>query len=75
MQYPPTVTPVQGWQDGGGVCFNGKTAGQFAPVIAVAGYETLVLSSSSPADATFSFEQNWLSGGRFSIEIRPAVQR
>jgi hypoxanthine-DNA glycosylase len=39
------------------VCFNGKTAGRFAPVIAMAGYETLVLPSSSPANATFSFEQ------------------
>jgi hypoxanthine-DNA glycosylase len=31
------------------VCFNGKTAGRFAPVFADAGYETLVLPSSSPA--------------------------
>jgi hypoxanthine-DNA glycosylase len=31
------------------VCFNGKTAGRFAPVFAEAGYETLVLPSSSPA--------------------------
>ncbi|MBN3757824.1 DNA-deoxyinosine glycosylase [Paraburkholderia sp. Tr-20389] len=45
------------------VCFNGKTAGRFAPVIAAAGYETLVLPSSSPANATLSFEQKlgvWL---------------
>lgn len=39
------------------VCFNGKTAGRFAPVIAAAGYDTLVLPSSSPANATFSFDQ------------------
>ena len=39
------------------VCFNGKTAGRFATVIAAAGYETIVLPSSSPANATFSFEQ------------------
>jgi TDG/mug DNA glycosylase family protein len=39
------------------VCFNGKTAGRFAPVIAAAGYTTLVLPSSSPAHATLSFEQ------------------
>jgi len=39
------------------VCFNGKTTGRFAPVIAVAGYETLVLPSSSPANATFSSER------------------
>lgn len=39
------------------VCFNGKTAGRFAPVIAAAGYDTLVLPSSSPANATLSFDQ------------------
>ncbi|WP_109478498.1 DNA-deoxyinosine glycosylase [Paraburkholderia sp. C35] len=38
-------------------CFNGKTAGRFAPVIAEAGYTTLVLPSSSPANAMLSFEQ------------------
>lgn len=31
------------------VCFNGKTAGRFEPVFRDAGYETLVLPSSSPA--------------------------
>ncbi len=31
------------------VCFNGKTAGRFESVFAAAGYETLVLPSSSPA--------------------------
>jgi hypoxanthine-DNA glycosylase len=39
------------------VCFNGKTAGRFAPVIAAAGYTTLVLPSSSPANAMLSFDQ------------------
>ena len=39
------------------VCFNGKTAGRFAPIIAAAGYETLVLPSSSPANAMLSFDQ------------------
>jgi hypoxanthine-DNA glycosylase len=39
------------------VCFNGKTAGRFAQVIGAAGYETLVLPSSSPANAMLSFEQ------------------
>jgi TDG/mug DNA glycosylase family protein len=39
------------------VCFNGKTSGRFAPVIAAAGYDTLVLPSSSPANATLSFEK------------------
>ncbi len=37
------------------VCFNGKTAGRFAPVFAEAGFETLVLPSSSPA-YTLGFE-------------------
>lgn len=42
------------------VCFNGKTAGRFAPVIAAAGYKTLVLPSSSPANAMLSFDQKLL---------------
>ena len=42
------------------VCFNGKTAGRFASVIAEAGYQTLVLPSSSPANAMLSFEQKLL---------------
>ncbi|MGH8779024.1 DNA-deoxyinosine glycosylase [Paraburkholderia sp.] len=43
------------------VCFNGKTAGRFATVIGAAGYETLVLPSSSPANAMLSFEQKLLA--------------
>lgn len=39
------------------VCFNGKTSGKFAPRFAEAGFETLVLPSSSPANMQFSFEQ------------------
>ncbi|MGS0895576.1 DNA-deoxyinosine glycosylase [Burkholderia stagnalis] len=39
------------------VCFNGKTAGRFADVIGAAGYETLVLPSSSPANAMLSFDR------------------
>jgi hypoxanthine-DNA glycosylase len=39
------------------ICFNGKTAGRFAPVIGAAGYATLVLPSSSPANAMLSFDQ------------------
>ena len=38
-------------------CFNGKTAGRFADVIGEAGCTTLVLPSSSPANAMLSFEQ------------------
>ncbi|KND55174.1 G:T/U mismatch-specific uracil/thymine DNA-glycosylase [Candidatus Paraburkholderia kirkii] len=39
------------------VCFNGKTSGRFAPVIAAAGYATLLLPSSSAANAILSFDQ------------------
>jgi hypoxanthine-DNA glycosylase len=39
------------------LCFNGKTSGRFEPVIRAAGFETLVLPSSSPANAVLSFEQ------------------
>ncbi|MFC0397527.1 DNA-deoxyinosine glycosylase [Paraburkholderia rhizosphaerae] len=46
------------------VCFNGKTAARFEPVIAAAGYQTLVLPSSSPAHAALSFEQKLLSWRR-----------
>lgn len=37
--------------------FNGKTAGKAAPVFEAAGYRTLVLPSSSPANAQQSFSQ------------------
>lgn len=39
------------------VCFNGKTSGRQAPLFAEAGFETLVLPSSSPAYAAMRFEQ------------------
>lgn len=39
------------------VCFNGKTSGKFAAQFAEAGFDTLVLPSSSPANAQRSFEQ------------------
>ncbi|AOJ10888.1 DNA-deoxyinosine glycosylase [Burkholderia mayonis] len=39
------------------VCFNGKTAGRFESTIRAAGFDTLVLPSSSPANAMLSFEQ------------------
>lgn len=44
------------------ICFNGKTAGKAAPMFAEAGFTTLVLPSSSPANAQLSFEdklQHW----------------
>ncbi len=39
------------------IAFNGKTSGRFAPLFAEAGFDTLVLPSSSPANAQLSFEQ------------------
>ena len=39
------------------VCFNGKTSGKYAVRFADAGFETLVLPSSSPANMQLSFEQ------------------
>lgn len=38
------------------VCFNGKTSGKSAPRFSMAGFETLVLPSSSPANAQMSFD-------------------
>ncbi len=39
------------------VCFNGKTSGKQEAVFAEAGFDTLVLPSSSPAYAMMTFEQ------------------
>jgi double-stranded uracil-DNA glycosylase len=39
------------------ICFNGKTSGRFEPLFQEAGFDTLVLPSSSPANAQMSFEQ------------------
>lgn len=39
------------------ICFNGQTAGRFAPQLAALGYETLVLPSTSPANASWSLER------------------
>ncbi|SNS68027.1 G/U mismatch-specific uracil-DNA glycosylase [Noviherbaspirillum humi] len=39
------------------VCFNGKTSGKFEPQFQAAGFDTLVLPSSSPANMQLSFEQ------------------
>lgn len=39
------------------IIFNGKTAGKYAPYFAQVGFSTLVLPSSSPANAQLSFEQ------------------
>ncbi len=39
------------------IAFNGKTSGRFAPQFDAAGYRTLVLPSSSPANAQLSFDE------------------
>lgn len=39
------------------VCFNGKTSGKFAASFAAAGFETMILPSSSPANAQLSFDE------------------
>jgi hypoxanthine-DNA glycosylase len=39
------------------VCFNGQTAGKFAPRLAALGLETIVLPSTSPANAGWSFDR------------------
>jgi hypoxanthine-DNA glycosylase len=39
------------------ICFNGNTAGRYARVMAQAGYDTLVLPSSSAANARLSFDE------------------
>ncbi len=38
------------------ICFNGQTPGKFAPVVAALGYETRILPSTSPANASWNFE-------------------
>ncbi|KAF3999598.1 DNA-deoxyinosine glycosylase [Glaciimonas immobilis] len=39
------------------ICFNGKTSGKFAGQFEAAGFETLILPSSSPANAQSTFVQ------------------
>lgn len=39
------------------IAFNGKTAGKAAPAFDAAGYQTIVLPSSSPANAQLTFAQ------------------
>lgn len=51
------------------VCFNGQSAGRFAPQVAALGFETLILPSTSPANATWSFERK-LSAWREGINFR-----
>lgn len=47
------------------ICFNGQAAGKFAPQLEAMGFETLILPSTSPANATWSFERKlaaWREG-------------
>jgi len=50
------------------VCFNGQTAGRFVDTLQASGYETLVLPSTSPANATWSFERK-LAAWREGLDI------
>ncbi len=47
------------------ICFNGQAAGRFAPQLQALGFATLILPSTSPANATWSFERKlaaWREG-------------
>jgi hypoxanthine-DNA glycosylase len=47
------------------VCFNGQAAGRFAPQLEALGFETLILPSTSPANATWNFARKleaWRNG-------------
>jgi hypoxanthine-DNA glycosylase len=47
------------------VLFNGQTPGRFAPQLAALGFETMVMPSTSPANAGWSFERKlaaWREG-------------
>lgn len=56
------------------VCFNGKSAGRFATNLQALGFETCVLPSTSPANASWSFERKleaWRAGLAIGREIMP----
>jgi len=55
------------------VCFNGKTSGKFAPQFAQAGFDTLLLPSSSPAYAQRSFSEKLVAWQGIILET--AVDR
>ena len=50
------------------VCFNGQAAGRFAPHLQALGFETLILPSTSPANATWSFERK-LAAWREALSV------
>lgn len=53
------------------VGFNGGTSGKFAPQFAAAGYETIVLPSSSPAHAARTFAQKLELWRGLLSQLRP----
>ena len=56
------------------VCFNGKAAARFASEFGDAGYQTLTLPSSSPANAQLSFAQKLAIWRHIQSEIDHADQ-
>lgn len=52
------------------VCFNGQAAGRFAPQLEALGFETLILPSTSPANATWSFARK-LVAWREGLTLKP----
>ena len=50
------------------VCFNGQAAGRFAPQLQALGFETLILPSTSPANATWNFERK-LAAWREALDL------
>lgn len=50
------------------VCFNGRTAGRFAPRLAALGFETLILPSTSPANASLSYAEK-LAAWRAALAV------
>ncbi len=50
------------------ICFNGQAAGRFAPQLEALGFETLILPSTSPANATWDFERK-LAAWRMGLAV------
>jgi hypoxanthine-DNA glycosylase len=62
---PNDLSALAGRHDLQRICFNGQAAGRFAPRLATLGIETLILPSTSPANAGWSFERKlaaWREG-------------
>ncbi|MEW6293541.1 MAG: DNA-deoxyinosine glycosylase [Pseudomonadota bacterium] len=50
------------------VCFNGQAAGRFAPQLEMLGFKTVILPSTSPANASWSFERK-LAAWRAALKL------